>query len=100
MNWINSVIRNSSDFILFLEYSADLSGDAPEQPLALVAVGGRGGTPEHKVVGGGAGDGVDQRLQRLLVHVHLLQHQIRFFLNEVKQGFLDNTQKSSRYFTN
>lgn len=33
--------------------------DAPQQPLALVAVGGGGGCPDLKVVGGCAGDGVD-----------------------------------------
>ena len=51
----------------------DLSGDAPEQALALVAVGGRGGGPQHEVVRRGARDRVDQRLQRLLVHVQLLR---------------------------
>lgn len=35
-----------------------LPGDAPQQPLALVAVGGGGGRPHLKVVGRGAGDGV------------------------------------------
>ena len=51
----------------------DLSGDAPEQALTLVAVGGRGGGPQHEVVRRGARDRVDQRLQRLLVHVQLLR---------------------------
>lgn len=49
-----------------------LSGDAPEQSLALVAVGGTGGGPQHEVMRGRARDGVDERLQGLLVHVHLL----------------------------
>lgn len=35
-----------------------LPGDAPEQPLALVAVGGGGGRPHLEVVGRRAGDGV------------------------------------------
>lgn len=35
-----------------------LPGDAPEQPLALIAVGGGGGCPHFKVVGRRAGDGV------------------------------------------
>lgn len=50
-----------------------LARDAPQQPLALVAVGGRGGRPHLEVVRRGAGDGVDQRLQRFLVHVILLR---------------------------
>jgi len=49
-----------------------LAGDAPQQALALVAVGGRGGRPQHKIVRRCARDGVDERLQRLLVHVHFL----------------------------
>lgn len=49
-----------------------LPGDAPQQPLALVAVGGARGRPQHEVVRRRARDGVDERLQRLLVHVHLL----------------------------
>lgn len=49
-----------------------LPGDAPQQTLALVAVGGRGGRPDFKIVWRGAGDGVDQSLQGLLVHVVLL----------------------------
>lgn len=35
-----------------------LPGDAPQQPLALVAVGGGGGRPHLEVVGRGTGDGV------------------------------------------
>lgn len=46
-----------------------LPGDAPQQTLALVAVGGRGGRPHFKVVRCGAGDGVDQSLQGLFVDV-------------------------------
>jgi len=49
-----------------------LARKAPEEPLALVAVGGRGGRPHLEVMGGGAGDGVDQRLQGLPVHMELL----------------------------
>lgn len=39
-----------------------LSHHPPQQAAALKAVRGRGGGPHHKVVGGGAGDRVDQRL--------------------------------------
>lgn len=39
-----------------------LPGNAPQQTLALVAVGGRGGCPHLKIVWRGAGDGVDQGL--------------------------------------
>lgn len=49
-----------------------LPGDAPQQTLALVAVGGCGGRPDFKVVRRGAGDGVDESLQGLLVHMVLL----------------------------
>lgn len=49
-----------------------LSGDAPQQAFALVAVGRRGCCPHLKVVWRGTGDGVDQSLQRLLVHMILL----------------------------
>ena len=50
-----------------------LPGQAPQQTLALVAVGGRGGRPQQEVVRGGGRDGVDQRLQCLLVHVQFLR---------------------------
>lgn len=50
-----------------------LARDAPQQPLALVAVGGRGGGPHLEVVRCGAGDGVDQSLERFLIHVTLLR---------------------------
>lgn len=36
-----------------------LPGDAPQQTLALVAVGGCGGRPDFEVVRRGAGNGVD-----------------------------------------
>lgn len=49
-----------------------LSSNAPQQPLALVAVGGGGGSPRGEVVGSSRTDGVDEGLQGLLVHVHLL----------------------------
>lgn len=39
-----------------------LSHHPPQQAAALEAVCGRGGSPHHKVVGGCAGDWVDQRL--------------------------------------
>ena len=50
-----------------------LPGDAPEQTLALVTVGGTGGGPEDEIVGGGTRYGVDQGLEGLLVHVDLLK---------------------------
>ena len=76
---VNSLAMMSrTDFcvILFDQlFPTDLSGDAPEKSLALVAVGGRGGRPEDKVVGGRAGDGVDQSLQCLLEDVHFLRQE-------------------------
>lgn len=50
-----------------------LTSDSPQQPLALVAIRGRGGGPHLKVVRRGAGYGVDESLQRLLIDVVLLQ---------------------------
>lgn len=49
-----------------------LPGDAPQQTLTLVAVGRCSGCPDLKIVWRGAGDGVDQRLQGLLVHMVFL----------------------------
>lgn len=46
--------------------------DAPQQPFAFVAVGGRGGRPDLKVVWGSGRNGVDQCLQRLLENMHFL----------------------------
>ena len=53
--------------------ATNLSCDPPEEPLALVAVGGTGGRPEDEVVRRGGGDWVDQGLQRLFVHMELLK---------------------------
>ncbi len=66
--------RNITDtYTLIVELGpVYLSGNAPEQPFALVTVGRAGGGPQHKVVRRRAGDWVDQRLQRLLVHMHFL----------------------------
>lgn len=50
-----------------------LAGDPPQQPLTLVAVGGRGGGPHLEVMWRSAGNGVDERLKGLLVHMVLLQ---------------------------
>lgn len=50
-----------------------LPGDAPQQPLAFVAVCRRGGSPDLKVMRRGAGYGVDESLQGLLINVTLLQ---------------------------
>ena len=49
-----------------------LPRDAPEQPLALVAVRGLLGRPQNKVVRRRRGDGVNHSLQSLLVHVQFL----------------------------
>lgn len=56
-----------------LHTSHTLARDAPEKALALVAVGRRRGGPRDEVVRGGRRYRVDHRLQRLLVHVHLLR---------------------------
>lgn len=50
-----------------------LSGDTPKKALALVAIGRRRGSPCDEFVRRGRGDRVDHRLQRFLVHVHLLR---------------------------
>lgn len=50
-----------------------LPRDAPQQALALVAERGRRRRPHDEVVRRRARDRVDQRLQRLLVHMHFLQ---------------------------
>lgn len=76
-----------------------LTGYSPQQPLALVAVGGRGGGPHLKVVGRGAGDGVDERLQRLLIDVVFLQEGHRVWklhpTTRPQLVFLKHTSSSS-----
>ena len=62
--------------LVYCDPGVHLSGDPPEEPLALVTVGRAGGGPQDEVVGRGGGDGVDQGLQRLLVHVELLKGQM------------------------
>ena len=54
-----------------------LARDAPQQPLALVAVGRLLGRPQHEVVRRRRGDGVNHSLQRLLVHVQFLSKRER-----------------------
>lgn len=49
-----------------------LAGDSPQEPLTLIAVSGSGGRPNLKVMRCGAGYGVDESLQGLLVHVVFL----------------------------
>lgn len=56
-----------------------LASYSPQQPLALVAIRGRGGSPHLEVVRRGAGYGVDESLQRLLVDVSLLQEDAAAF---------------------
>lgn len=53
-----------------------LACDAPQQPLTLVAVGGRGGCPHFEGMWRGVGHGIDQRLQGLLEDVHLLWREL------------------------
>lgn len=48
-----------------------LARDSPQQALALVAISGRGGTPQDEIVRRRRGNGINQRLKTLLVHVHL-----------------------------
>lgn len=55
-----------------LRTSHPLSGDAPQQALALVAVRGRRGGPRHEIVRRCAADRIDERLERLLINVHFL----------------------------
>lgn len=50
-----------------------LASDPPQQSFALVAVGGGSGSPHLKVMRGGAGDGVYESLEGLLIHMTLLQ---------------------------
>lgn len=50
-----------------------LAGDAPQQPLTFITVGGGGGCPHLKIVWGSGGDGVDQSLQGLFINMALLQ---------------------------
>lgn len=50
-----------------------LTSNAPQQPLTLVAVCGGGGCPHLKIVWGGAGNGINEGLEGLLVDVTLLQ---------------------------
>lgn len=53
--------------------SHPLTSYSPQQPLALVAICGRGSSPHLKVVRCGAGYGIDESLQSLLIDVILLQ---------------------------
>ena len=53
--------------------ATNLSGDPPEEPLALVAIGGTCGRPEDEVVRCSGGDWVNQGLQRLFIHMELLK---------------------------
>lgn len=62
-----------------------LASNAPQEPLTFITVGGRGGRPHLKVVWRCAGYGVDERLQRLLVNMVLLQIEtVLFFLNRTE----------------
>lgn len=50
-----------------------LASNPPQQPLTLIAVGGCGGRPHLEVVWSGAGDGIYQGLEGLLIDMTLLQ---------------------------
>lgn len=50
-----------------------LAGYSPQEPLTLIAVCGRGGSPHLEVMWRSAGNRVDESLKGLLVHVVLLQ---------------------------
>lgn len=52
--------------------SNTLSCDSPQQALAFVAVGRRGGCPKHKIMRCGRRYWIDERLQCLFVHMHFL----------------------------
>lgn len=49
-----------------------LPGDAPQQTLTLMTVGGCRGRPHLEIMGRGGGDGIDQRLQGFSEHVQFL----------------------------
>lgn len=49
-----------------------LPGDAPQQTLTLMTVGGCCGRPHLEIMGRGGGDGIDQRLQGFSEHVQFL----------------------------
>lgn len=55
-----------------LTASHSLPGNAPEQPFALIAIGGGCGCPHFKVVWSGQGHGVDECLQSLFENVQFL----------------------------
>lgn len=65
-----------------------LTSDAPEQALALVAVRRRRRRPRDEIVRRRAADRVDQRLERLFVHVHFLFRNIKCLVKYVKTPFL------------
>lgn len=50
-----------------------LASDAPQQSLTLVAISGRRGCPHLEVMRGGAGDGVYESLEGLLVDMNFLR---------------------------
>lgn len=50
-----------------------LASNTPQQSLTLVAVSGCGGCPHLKIVWSGAGDGIYEGLEGLLVDMTLLQ---------------------------
>lgn len=81
MKWLLTLqaVRVEQVLALFVALDAALGAphplpsDAPEETLALVAVGRRRRCPGDELVRRGRGDRVDHCLQRFLVHVHLLR---------------------------
>lgn len=53
-----------------------LTSNTPQQSLTLVAIRGGGGCPHLKIMRGGAGNGINEGLEGLLVDVTLLQGNI------------------------
>lgn len=75
-----------------------LPSETPEQPLALEAICGRRGRPYDEVVRRGTGNRVDERLQCLLVNVHLLQFERRSFLENDIRVLFKRTSNANQFF--
>lgn len=74
-----------------------LSSETPEQALALKAVRRWSGRPDDKIVRRCAGNGVDERLQGLLVNVHFL-HQQQTNRHDTS-SFSSHYRKCSKFFS-
>lgn len=86
-------------FTLFVAFDSTLGAAdslpsySPQQSLALVAVSWRRGCPQHEIVRRRGRDGVDQRLQSLLVNVHFLSR-IRNAILVDETNEIENIKKS------